>query len=88
MELLIEFLFDLFFEGAEEIAKDPKMPKPLRIAAGSFIVLLILAVVAIVGFLAVILIKENIIASIFFFALDIFFIVAFALKFIKVKKKR
>lgn len=88
MEFLIEFLFDLFFEGAEEIAKDPKMPKPLRIIAGSFVVLLMVAVVVLVGFLAVILIDDNLLASIVFFALDIFFIVGFALKFIKVKNKR
>ncbi len=46
MEFLVEFILTVLFEGSAEAAKNKKLPKFLRILAGSFIGLATIAMLA------------------------------------------
>ena len=88
MEFIFELILELFFEGAEEIAGNKKKPKPLRIIAGSFIALFIAAVVALIGILAIIVIRKHILVGIVLLAFDAVMIGFGVKKFIELKNKR
>lgn len=87
MELIIEILFELIFEGALEISKNRKLSKWIRYPSIFLIILLFVFVITLIGWLAIIMYKENIIVSILLLVIDIVFIVALIFKVRKYKEK-
>lgn len=80
MEYVLEFIFDLLFEGGEEICRNRKISKWIRYPVFG---LMVLVFAAIVGFLLVLgwaLWKESILASLLLFAVAVAAIIGIALK--------
>lgn len=88
MEFLIELVFELLFDSAEEIAKNPKMPKPLRIASAVVVIAVTLFVVLIIAVVGVAIFTEHPVGGIVFLLLDAVFIILIIRKIIRVKNKR
>lgn len=90
MDLVIEFLMELLFEGAMEVSKNRKVSNWIRYPLIIFIVLLFGFVIFGIFILGIASRKENLLLSILLIALSIFLLVACILKFKKVyleKKK-
>lgn len=88
MEYVFELIFELIFEGAGEIVNDTKKPKPLRIIAGCLVAFWVLAVVLIIGVVAIVVMSKYIVLGIVLLVVDLFMIVYSVKKFIKVKNNR
>ena len=59
MEVLIEALFELVIEGTIGLSKSKKVPMPIRILCGVLIVTVFAAVVFVIGFVGISILKEN-----------------------------
>ena len=59
MEVLIEALFELVIEGTIGLSKSRKVPMPIRILCGVLIVTVFAAVVFVIGFVGISILKEN-----------------------------
>ncbi len=59
MELLIEFLFELIFEGSIELAQSPKVPKWIRFILIVILMTFILGVIFGIGTVGVIAIMKG-----------------------------
>lgn len=59
MEVLIEALFELVIEGTIGLSKSKKVPMPIRILCGMLIVTVFAAVVFVIGFVGISILKEN-----------------------------
>ncbi len=84
MDLVIEFLMELLFEGAMEVSKNRKVSNWIRYPLIIFIVLLFGFVIFGIFILGIASRKENLLLSILLIALSIFILVASILKFKKV----
>lgn len=91
MDLVIEFLMELLFEGAMEVSKNRKVSNWIRYPLIILIVLLFGLVIFGIFILGVAARKANLLLSVLLIALSIFMLVASILKFKKVyleKKKK
>ena len=59
MDLLIEAVIDLVFEGTIGLSKSKKVPMPIRIICGVLIVTVFAAVIFLIGFVGVSFLKEK-----------------------------
>lgn len=88
MDLIIEFLLELIFEFSEESLTSAKMPKFIRYSAITFFILLFLLVCGVLVICIITSAKENVLLSICFGALLIFFIVGLIYKIKNVYLKK
>lgn len=88
MEFLTELVFELLFDSAQEIANNPRTPKPLRIILGSVILLFMTAVVAIIAVVAIAVLGEQTWLGVLLIIVDVVFVACAVRKFIKAKNKR
>lgn len=84
MDLVIEFLMELLFEGAMEVSKNRKVSNWIRYPLIILIVLLFGLVIFGIFILGIAIRKENLLLSVLLIVLSIFLLVASILKFKKV----
>lgn len=90
MDLVIEFLIELLFEGAIEVSKNQKVSNWIRYPLIILIILLFSLVIFGIFILGIAVRKENLLLSVLLIALSIFMLVACIFKFKKIyleKKK-
>ncbi len=92
MELIIEFIFELIFEGSIEISKSNKIPKWIRYPLIVIIALFFIAIIGTILLGGVLSLKENIFIGIFLILVGLFMLIMSILKFkeiylIKINKK-
>ena len=88
MEYLFEFIFELALEGSIELSKSKKVPKFIRYPLIVFIILFFLAVIGLIFLTGILILKENIMAGIFFIIIGMFMLVMSIIKFKKVYLKK
>ena len=92
MELLFEFLVDLFFEGSIEIAKNKKVSKWIRYPLMILISIFVLGIIFLIAFVGISLAIENdkmgIYGGILFLSIDALLIFGIARKIRKVLKEK
>ncbi len=92
MELIIEFIFELIFEGGIEISKSSKVPKWIRYPLSVIILLFFIAIIGIILLEGILSLKENILIGIFLILIGLFMLIMSTIKFreiylIKINKK-
>ena len=80
MEYVIEFLFELLFEGSMEISANQKVPKWIRYPLICFIVLFFLGVTILLFIVGVSFLEKNVWGGLFIVAVSIFLLVSSILK--------
>lgn len=80
MELIIEFIMELIFEGGVEASKSKKVPKCIRYFLIAIIVLFFAVVIFGMFLLGIAALNENILFGIFLIALSLLFL------FLSIKK--
>ena len=83
MEFIFELFLELVIDGCYEASKSEKVPKAVRYLLAGIVLLLYIAVLALIFFAAIIVLKENLIAGILFLLLAVFLLVASVVKFRK-----
>lgn len=83
MDFLLEFLFELVFEGMMETAKSKKVPMVIRIIAGVLVSAFFLAVIGVIVLIGILSFKDNKPFSVIMFILAIIFTIALILKIVK-----
>lgn len=83
MELLIEILLDLIFEGSIEISSNKKVPKWIRYPLIVLITLFFIIVIIGILILGILLFNENIYASLIMIILSLVILVSGITKFKK-----
>lgn len=92
MEIIFEFILELFLEGSIEISKSRKVPKWIRYP---LIIIISLFFIAIIGFIlleGILVLKENMLIGIFLILIGLFMLIMSIIKFretylIKINKK-
>ena len=90
MELLIEILLELVFEGSIEISSNKKVSKWIRYPLIVLIILFFMIVILGLLILGIIMLDENVYAGIFMIAITIILMISAVIKFKKIyldKKK-
>lgn len=59
MDIIVEFLFDILFDGALELIKYKKIPRLVRYPIAIILLLLICSVVALVGIIGIVLLIKS-----------------------------
>lgn len=72
MDIVFEFLLELFFEGSLEIAKNKKVSKWIRYPLMAIITGAFILVIGLIFFVGIIVFKESWLASMLFIALGMF----------------
>lgn len=89
MDLLIEFIFELIFDGSIELAKSQKISKWIRYPLIAILSFLILAIIFLMGFIAVALflsyLAYSFLGGLVLFAIDILLIISLIKNIIKEK---
>lgn len=88
MEYLFEFILELALGGSIEISKSNKVPKVIRYPLIVIIVLFFLAVIGLIFLTGILILKENVMAGIFFIIIGMFMLVMSIIKFKKVYLKK
>lgn len=83
MEYVFEFLLELVFEIGVEVSKNKRTPKWIRCLLLAVFVLFFLAVIALMLFAGIVMLKENTLAAILFIAVGLFLPVMGIIKFRK-----
>lgn len=84
MEFICEFIFEILFESSIEVSKSKKVSKYIRYPLIAIISLFFIAVIGLIFFVGIIVLKESVIAGIFFILIGLYMIVASIIKFKKV----
>lgn len=89
MDFLIELLFDLGIEGCIEASNSKKVPKPIRILLGSFVILFYLIVIGLIILLGVDCIHKNLLGGIIVISVGVLILILSIRKFyLTYKEKR
>ena len=88
MEVLIEALFELVIEGTIGLSKSKKVPMPIRILCGVLIVTVFAAVVFVIGFVGISILKENLWGGIAILIFDALLAALFIYRFIMIVRHR
>lgn len=84
MEYIFEFILELALEGSVEISKNRKVSKIIRYPLIAIIILFFLTVICLIFLTGILILKENLIAGIFFIIIGMFMLVMSIIKFKKV----
>jgi len=84
MEVVVEFLFDLLFEGIIELSTNKKVPKWIRYSLVLFISLFFLVVVLCLLILGLTILKDNLVIGLIMITLSL---VLFMFMVVKYKKQ-
>lgn len=88
IEIVVELLAELLFNGAEEVATNQKMSKPLRYVAAFLLIATMSAGVAVIGFLGFIMLKKILAVAIIIFILDLLMVFLIIKQIVKLIKAR
>lgn len=89
MEILIEFLGELLFEGIVELAKDERVPKAIRYPLLALFAVLYGIIIILLIMLAIKAIKvKNMVIGVFFLLCSLLLLILFISFFIKSKNKK
>lgn len=88
MEYLFEFLLELILEGSIEASQNPKVPKGIRYLLITIVSLFFLSVIGLIFFTGTLMLKENFVLGILFYALGFCMLLMGILKFRKVYIKK
>ena len=88
MELLIEAVFSLVIEGTIGLSKSRKVPMPIRILCAVFIFLVLAAVLFLIGFIGISILKEKLWGGIAVLLFDAFLGALFISRFIGMVRHR
>ncbi len=83
MELIVEFVMEIFFGIVSETAESRKFPKNIRYAAATILVMLYLAVMALFIFMVFLQFDTNPLSALFYFVIGV---LLFTHSFVKFKK--
>lgn len=83
MELIFEFLMELILEGSIEASRCKKIPKVIRIFLIAFITLFFLTIIGLISFVGFVLLKQNLLAGIFFILVGLFMFIMSIIQFRK-----
>lgn len=84
LDFVIEFILDLVLEGSYEVSKNKNIPKIIRYPLILIVVFFFLMVILVIGFLGIIVIRENLYFGLLIILLAIIFLVLGIKKFRKV----
>lgn len=88
MELLIELILELLFEGGEEICSDRRISKWIRYPIAIILILFCSVVILGILFLGIYFLKDNILIGIFFIIISIVMIIGALMKFKNISTQR
>ncbi len=88
MELILEFIFELIFEGSVEISANKKISKCIRYPLIAIIATFYLGLIGLFFMIGIDLFNQNILGSLFMIALAIFLLVICVLAFRKIYFKK
>lgn len=88
MEYIIEFIFELLFEGSLEISKNKKVPKYIRYPLIVIILIFFILVIGLILLTGILSLKENIIIGLLFIIIGLLLLTLSIIKFIKIYLKR
>lgn len=80
MDFIIEILLELIFEGGMELSTSKKVPKWLRIILSSIIILFMLTITIGLVLIGILLIKTDLLPSIFFIVIGFVLLIGTILK--------
>lgn len=80
MDFIIELLLELIFEGGMELSTSKKVPKWLRIIIASIIILFMLTITIGLVLIGILLIKTDLLPSIFFIVIGFVLLIGTILK--------
>lgn len=83
MELIFEFILELILDGSIEVSKSKKIPKYIRYPLIVLISLFFIAIIGLVIFTGILILKESLIGGIFFILIGIFMFIMSIIKFRK-----
>ncbi len=81
MDILLEFVLELFLEGSIELSSNKKISKWIRYPLMFFVILFFISVIGFIFFLGIFLFSKNKIVSVLMISLGIFMLVGTILKF-------
>lgn len=85
---LMEFIFELLFEGMLEATKSKKVPRIIRYLLIFIIVSFFLAVIGLIIYIGIYFLKKNLFISLLFILLALFFLIGGIVKFKKLYLKK
>ncbi len=89
MDFIIEFLFDLIFEGSMEAVSSKKVPLPIRMVLGAIIGIFMLSVCGGLIFFGVVeIINSEVIIGILFIVIGLGLLAGIAVKSIQIIRKK
>lgn len=83
MEFIFEFLLELVLESSIEVSKSKRVPKYIRYPLIVIISLFFIAVIGVIIFTGIVLLKENMPVGIFFILVGVVFLLMCIIKFRK-----
>lgn len=83
MEFLFEFILELVLDGSVEVAQDRKVPKFIRYPLIGFLALCFLAVIGLIIFAGIMVLKENIFVGVFLILLGLLLFIMSIIQFRK-----
>ena len=84
MDILFEFIIDLLISSSIEGSKSSKIPKPIRYLLLGFVILFFTAVIGLIIFMGVCILKDNLIGGLIIIAFGILMLILSILKFKKI----
>lgn len=84
MDILFELIIDLLISSSIEGSKSSKIPKPIRYLLLGFVILFFVAVIGLIIFVGVDILKTNLIGGLIIIAFGILMLILSILKFKKI----
>ena len=84
MELLIELILELVLDGCIEVSKNKKVPKPIRYLLIMFLSIFFMAVIGIIFFSGILMLKYQIIVGIMIILIGMLMLILAIIKFRKI----
>ena len=84
MDLLFEFIIDLLISSSIEGSKSSKIPKPIRYLLLGFVILFFVAVIGLIIFVGVDILKTNLIGGLIIIFFGILMLILSIIKFRKI----
>ncbi|MBE6837513.1 MAG: hypothetical protein E7509_05965 [Ruminococcus sp.] len=88
VEIVVELVLELLFNGADEVVRNREMPKPLRIMLAFLLIVVMLAGVAVIGLLGLIMLKKILAVGIIIFVFDLVLVIFIIKQTVKLIKSR
>ena len=91
MEDIIEFILELILEGGIEASKNKKIPKFIRYPLILITILFFIAIIGLIFFVGIMLLKDSIIGGIFIISIGVFMFIDTIIRFKKeylIKKEK